>query len=75
MNHFITDMLYDSMELPKTTELAFTEKRLLCALSTTLSQAEYVRIEDELSQFLSMLEREVFCCGFLEGIRFLLRCQ
>lgn len=74
MERYITDAIYDNTEQPGTLEVERAVMRYNEKLSGYMSEKEYLRIEEELNRIHAMIEKEWFHRGFLEGIRFLLKC-
>ena len=74
MERYITDTIYAHTVTEKTAEIELREKQLYTRLSTLISGEEYLQIEEELNLCYSELEKELFCKGFSEGIRFMLKC-
>ena len=74
MNRFITDMIYNSINIEKTTGLEFAQGRLLENIGSHMERGEYLNLEEQFTEVCSRLEREVFCRGFVEGICFLMKC-
>lgn len=74
IERYITDIIYTQTVQEKSAEIELAEKRLYTRLSSLLSEKEYLRIEEELNTIYSILEKELFCKGFTEGIRFLMKC-
>ena len=74
MERYITDTIYAHTVTEKTAEVELREKQLYTRLSTLISGEEYLQIEEELNLCYSELEKESFCKGFSEGIRFMLKC-
>ena len=74
MERYITNMIYAHTVTEKTAEVELREKQLYTRLSTLISGEEYLQIEEELNLCYSELEKELFCKGFSEGIRFMLKC-
>lgn len=74
MERYITDMIYTHTVTEKAAEIELREKQLYTKLSALISAEEYLQIEEELNLCYSELEKELFCKGFSEGIRFMLKC-
>lgn len=74
MERYITDMIYTHTVTEKAAEIELREKQLYTRLSALISDEEYLQIEEELNRCYSELEKELFCKGFREGIRFMLKC-
>lgn len=55
--------------------MELAQKRLYTKLSSVISGNEYLPIEEELNRIYSEVEKELFYCGFVEGIRFLIGCM
>lgn len=75
MERYLTDVIYAHTVTDKSPELELREKHIYTKLSSYLSGEDYLRIEEELNHFYDELGKELFCKGFLEGIRFLLKCS
>lgn len=73
MERFITDELYDNLEISKTRKLEVSEEKIFCKLSSLIAEKDYMEMEEELTLYLAMLEREMFYWGFMLGIRFLIK--
>lgn len=73
MERYITDTIYAHTVTEKTAETVLKEKQLYARLSALMSGEEYLHIEEELNRFYNELEKESFCKGFNEGIRFILK--
>ena len=74
MERYITDAVYYKIQPEKSLEEKLLEKKVFGKLSTLIPSEEYLKMEEELNALLSILEKDLFCCGFIEGIRFLLGC-
>ncbi len=74
MERYITDTIYTQTVTEKAAEIELKEKQIYTRLSALISGEEYLQIEEELNRFYNELERELFCKGFSEGIRFMLKC-
>lgn len=74
MERYITDTIYTHTVTEKTAETELKEKQLYARLSALIPGEEYLLIEEELNYFYNELEKESFCKGFNEGIRFILKC-
>lgn len=74
MERFITDKIYDNRKFFKSSTLELEQKRLYKKLAILISEEEYLMIEEELNRIYSETEKELFYCGFIEGIRFLIGC-
>ena len=74
MERYFTDAIYIRRVAGKSPELELREKHLYAELAANISGEEYLRIEEELNHFYDELGKELFNRGFLEGIRFLLKC-
>lgn len=74
MERFITDKIYDNRKFSKSSTLELEQKRLYKKLAILISEEEYLMIEEELNRIYSETEKELFYCGFIEGIRFLIGC-
>lgn len=74
MERYITDMVYSQAVREKSVEVEIAKERLYTRLSALICKEEYLRIEEEVSGIYSILEKELFCKGFTEGIRFLMKC-
>lgn len=75
MERFITDMIYTNRHTSKSPTLELEHQRLYTKLSPLISGEEYLMIEEELNRIYSETEKELFYCGFIEGIRFLIGCM
>lgn len=75
MERYITDAIYNNIPQRKSVEMELAQKRLYTKLSSVISGSEYLPIEEELNRIYSEVEKELFCCGFVEGIRFLISCM
>ena len=75
MERFITDMIYTNRHTSKSPTLELEQQRLYTKLSSLISGEEYLMIEEELNRIYSETEKELFYCGFMEGIRFLIGCM
>ncbi len=75
MERYITDVIYAHTVTRKAAEIELKEKQIYIRLSALISREEYLQIEEELNRFCNELEKELFCRGFAEGIRFLLNCS
>lgn len=75
MERFITDKIYDNRKFSKSSTLELEQKRLYKKLATLISEEEYLMIEEKLNRVYSETEKELFYCGFIEGIRFLIGCM
>lgn len=75
MERFITDMIYANRHTLKSPTLELEQQRLYTKLSSLISEEEYLLIEEELNRIYSETEKELFYCGFIEGIRFLVGCM
>lgn len=74
MKRCISDIIYAHTVTEKTVEIELREKQLYSRLSALISGEEYLQVEEELNHFYNELEKELFCRGFSEGIRFILKC-
>lgn len=74
MERYITDMIYAHTVTEKAAKIELREKQLYTRLSALISGKEYLQIEEELNCFYNELEKELFCKGFAEGIRFMMKC-
>ena len=74
MERYLTDVIYSHRVTDKSPELELKEKHLYTKLSANISCEEYLRIEEELNHFYDELGKELFYKGFMEGMRFLLKC-
>ena len=74
MKRYITDAIYYKIQPEKSAEEALLEKKVFDKLSTFIPRKEYLKMEEDLSALLSTLEKDIFYCGFIEGIRFLFGC-
>ncbi len=74
MERYITDTIYTHTVTEKAAEIELREKQIYTKLSAFISGEEYLQIEEELNRFYNELEKELFCKGFSEGIRFMLKC-
>jgi len=74
MDRNITDMIYAQTVTGKSAELELKEQQLYKRLSALIPDKEYLKIEEELNRHYEELCKELFCKGFTEGIRFLLKC-
>lgn len=74
MERYLTDLIYAHRVTDKSPELELREKHLYTKLSSCISGEEYLRIEEELNHFYDELGKERFSKGFMEGMRFLLKC-
>lgn len=74
MERYIADTIYAHTVTEKAAEIELKEKQLYTRLSALISGEEYLQIEEELNRFYNELEKELFCKGFSEGIRFMLKC-
>ena len=74
MERYFTDVIYTHRVTDKSPELELREKQLYTKLSAAISGEKYLRIEEELNHFYDELGKELFYKGFMEGIRFLLKC-
>ena len=74
MERYFTDVIYTHRITDKSPELELREKQLYTKLSAAISGEKYLRIEEELNHFYDELGKELFNRGFMEGIRFLLKC-
>ena len=68
MERYITDTIYTHTVTEKAAEIELREKQLYTRLSALISG------EEELNRLYNELEKEGFCKGFSEGIRFMLKC-
>lgn len=75
MERFITDIIYTNRRISKSPTLELEQQRFYSKLSALISGEEYLMIEEELNRIYSETERELFYCGFIEGIRFLVGCM
>lgn len=75
MERYITDAIYNNIQQRKSVEVELAQKRLYTKLSSVISGNEYLTIEEELNRIYSEVEKELFYCGFVEGIRFLISCM
>ncbi len=74
MERYVTDTIYTHTVTEKAAEIELREKRIYAKLSAPISGEEYLPIEEELNLFYNELGKELFCKGFAEGIRFVLKC-
>ncbi len=74
MERYITAMIYTHTVTEKAAEIELREKQNYTRLSALISGEEYLQNEEELNLCYSELEKELFCKGFSEGIRFMLKC-
>ncbi len=74
MDRNITDVIYAQTVTGKPAELELKEQQLYKSLSALIPGEEYLKIEEELNRHYEALSKELFCKGFTEGIRFLLKC-
>jgi len=74
MERYIVDAIYYKIQHEKSVEEELLEKKVFETLSTLIPRKEYLKMEEELTALLSILEKDLFYCGFIEGIRFLLSC-
>lgn len=75
MERFITDIIYTNRHTSKSPMLELEQQRLYTKLSSLISMEEYLMVEEELNRIYSEIEKELFYCGFIEGIRFLIDCM
>lgn len=75
MERYITDTIYNNIQLESSLELELLQSGFYAKLSTILTQEEYIPIEETLNSIYSEVEKEYFCNGFKEGIRFLMNCM
>lgn len=68
-------MIYANRHTLKSPTLELEQQRLYTKLSSLISEEEYLLIEEELNRIYSETEKELFYCGFIEGIRFLVGCM
>ena len=68
MGRYITDAIYYRIQPEKSVEEKLLEKKVFGKLSNLIPRKEYLKMEDELSALLSILEKDLFYCGFVEGI-------
>lgn len=73
MKRYITDEMFNQLEYVNSGDVMVAEKELCAMLQSFISNKDHLGVEDTLFTFCSMLEREYFYVGFMEGIRFLLR--
>lgn len=74
MERYVTDTIYTHTVTEKAAEIELREKRIYAKLSALISDEEYLPIEEELNLLYNELEKELFCKGFAEGMRFVLKC-
>lgn len=74
MERYLSDAVYTCKVRDRPPELERKDKHLYAELSAHISGEEYLRIEEELNLFHEELGKELFGMGFMEGIRFLLKC-
>ena len=74
MERYITDELYLSIQHQRSAEVELAEKRLYKMLSRLITENDYIEFEEELTKIYAIVEREFFYYGFMEGIRFLMKC-
>lgn len=70
----IADTIYDNTERTSSENMEIAIIRLTSRLSKTLTEKEYIAFEEEFSHAQSLIEKEWFYRGFLEGIRFIFEC-
>ena len=75
MKRCFTDAVYDNVQQRKSADVTVEEERFFLRLSSAVESTEYMRLEEDLNRIYSELERELFSCGFIEGIRFLIGCM
>ena len=74
MERYITDTIYGNTEQPGQVDVELAIARLNTVLADSMEVKDYLPIETELNRVHSMVEKEWFNRGFVEGIRFLLKC-
>ena len=67
------DMICARKEIELSAEIRLTEKRLLNRLAVYIPPNEYIELEEEFYRIYSMVEKEAFAYGFMDGIRFLIK--
>lgn len=75
MKRCFTDVVYNYTQQSKSAEITVAEKRFFKRLSSAVSCEDYLKLEEELNTIYSELEKELFCCGFIKGIRFIVGCM
>lgn len=72
MDREITDLIYYRTVKEKSAEVELAVNRMYRTISACTSEADFVKLEEELNTVYSVMEKEMFYRGFTEGIRFLL---
>lgn len=75
MKRCFTDAVYNNTQQRKSVELMLVENRFYTRLSSVVSSSDYLKLEEELNKTYSEIEKEMFSCGFIDGIRFLIGCM
>ena len=75
MERDFVEMIYRKKELEMSAETRVAEKLLLLRLSALVPRDSYIEIEEDLYNVYSKIEKESFSYGFLEGVRFLMKCM
>ena len=73
MERYITDVIYNNLGEERRKVVDFIESSLYKELSVLVSEEKYMEFEVELNRIFSEIEKELFCYGFSEGIRFWLK--
>lgn len=74
MERCLSDAVYACKVRGRPPELERKERQLCAELSAHISGEDYLRIEEELNLLHEELGKELFGMGFMEGMRFLLKC-
>lgn len=72
MEKDITDLIYCRVVKNKSAEVELAVYKMYRSISACTSDTDFVKLEEELNTVYSMVEKELFYRGFIEGIRFLL---
>lgn len=75
MERYITDEIYRRISVENSAELMMDVQSLCSSLAEHYEKEEYQQIEEQLYKVFSLLERDGFHVGFIEGIRFVVKCS
>ena len=74
MERHITDEIYNNLNLDNSIEVILAVRALCGTIAKHMDTDEYLQVEEQLYEIFNRLEKEVFHRGFIEGIRFLVKC-
>ena len=74
MERYLIDEIYNKLDIKNSAELILEEQAICDKIEKHMEKDEYIQVEERLYEIFMRLEREGFHKGFIEGIRFLLKC-